>query len=246
VETRRASGFFAIGFLAVVLAACQPRKPASAPTSTTHRQQTKESNPKPAGDASFKDDAMAAMAALSSRWMLLGTNSSVKEAPRAWHRHAASGTCMPKDSASWELGKEQVYGPDDESVTLWNDKLKTEVTLYTYPATQPLDAEFGEVMRAMGGTCSEGPMMSTTQGDVHFGGCVRRLDGDVLLLEQVVLFQRGKWLHKARITLLARALGDAYDAAMGVVSQAFAPCSSAASGTANTRPAQPWAPTASG
>ena len=131
---------------------------------------------------------------------------------------------MPKDSASWRLGKEHVYAPDDESVTLFNDRLSTEVTLYTYPARNDTDREFRDVMQAMSLTCREGPMMSTTQGDVRIGGCVQRLPGDALVLEQALVFQRGKWVHKARISFLAAVMGDAYNAAMAVVSTAFAPC----------------------
>jgi hypothetical protein len=131
---------------------------------------------------------------------------------------------MPKESASWRPGKERVYGPDDESVTLFNDRLRTEVTLYTYPAHNDADREFRDVMQAMSRTCTEGLMMSTTQGDVRIGGCVQRLPGDALVLEQALVFQRGKWVHKARISFLAAVMGDAYDAAMAVVSTAFAPC----------------------
>ena len=167
---------------------------------------------------------MEAMAALSSRWMMLGISDGAKEAPVGWHRHAASGTCMPKGSASWELAAEQTYGPDDESVTVVSEPLRTKVTLYTYPATRAIDAEFDDVMQAMGQSCTEGPMLSTVQGNAHFGGCVRRLDDGVLLLEQVVLFQRGPWLHKARITFAATQMTNAYDGAMSVVSQAFATC----------------------
>ena len=96
--------------------------------------------------------------------------------------------------------------------------------MYTYPATRALDAEFDDVLASMAQTCTEGPMVSAVQGDTHFGACVRRLEGDLLLIEQAVLFQRAKWLHKARITFAAPALGDSQDAAMSLLSQAFAPC----------------------
>jgi hypothetical protein len=67
-------------------------------------------------------------------------------------------------------------------------------------------------------------MMSMTQGDVRIGGCIQRLPGDALVLEQALVFQRGKWVHKARISFLAAVMGEAYGAAMAVVSTAFAPC----------------------
>ncbi len=212
-------GGFALVYL---LAACQPRKPAVPPATATHQQQAEPQRTD--GEGSIAPDAMKAMAALTGRWMMLGITDGAKEVPTRWHRHAASGTCMPKESASWELAGEQTYAPADESVSLFNEQLKTKVTLYTYPATRALDAEFDEAMQAMGQSCTEGPMMSTAQGDTHFGGCVRRLEDGFLLLEQVVLFQRGEWLHKARITFAAVQMGEAYDAAMGMVSQAFASC----------------------
>jgi hypothetical protein len=101
--------------------------------------------------------------------------------------------------------------------------LTTEVTLYTYPAHNDADQEFREVMAAMSRTCSEGPMMSTTQGEVRIGGCVQRLPG-ALVLEQALVFQRGKWVHKARISFIAAVMDDAYNAAMALVSTAFTPC----------------------
>jgi hypothetical protein len=209
----------ALGACAV---ACQAQKPLAAAAPAPPVQPG--SNPKP-DEHAIKEDAMAAMVALSGRWMLAGAQGGPKEAPRAWHVHGGSGTCMPKDSASWRPGKELVYAPDDESVTLFNDRLLTEVTLYTYPARNDIDQEFRDVMQVMSRkTCTEAPMMSTTQGDVRIGGCVRRLRGDALLLEQALVFQRGKWVHKARITFVAGMMADAYTAAMALVSTAFAPC----------------------
>jgi hypothetical protein len=213
--------FFFTCALGACAVACQAQMPPAAAAPAPPAQPG--SNPKP-DEHAFKEDAMAALAALSGRWMLVGVQGGPKEAPRAWHVHARSGTCMPKDSASWRLGKEYVYGPDDESVTLFNDRLRTEVTLYTYPAHNDVDREFREVMQVMSRTCTEGPVMSTTQGDLRLGACVQRFPGDALVLEQALVFQRGKWVHKARISFLAAVMGDAYTAAMAVVSTAFAPC----------------------
>jgi hypothetical protein len=131
---------------------------------------------------------------------------------------------MPKETASWRPGKERVYAPDDESVTLFNDRLRTEVTLNTYPGQNDVDSEFREVMQAMSRTCTEGPMMTTTQRDVRIGGCVHRFPGDMLVLEQALLFRRGKWSHKARISFPAAVMGDAYGAAMALIGMAFKPC----------------------
>lgn len=200
-----------------LLAACAPAKRASDPAEA--KNDTAASK-----EADFKKDAVEAMAVLASRWALLGTKADAKEQPTGWHRHAGSGTCMPKGSASWELAKEHTYGPDDESVTMWNEKLKSQLTLYTYPAAQALDAEFDAVLGEMSRSCTEGPVLSAKTGDTHVGGCARRLEGDVLLLEQVVLFQRGKWLHKARITFAAAQADAAYSPTMSVVSQSFEAC----------------------
>ena len=210
------------------LAACQPQKPADAPGIAPSQQQKpkEESGQEPLREAEeppFKEDAVQALGALATFWAL-GLQGSSKNAPTSWHVHAASGTCMPKESGGFRVANERVYGPGDESVTLWDEKQKTEVTMYTYPATRALDAEFDDVLASMAQTCTEGPMVSAVQGDTHFGACVRRLEGDLLLIEQAVLFQRAKWLHKARITFAAPALGDSQDAAMSLLSQAFAPC----------------------
>jgi hypothetical protein len=176
------------------------------------------------GEETLKEDAVAAMAKLAGHWVLQGTAESPAEKPKEWHRHAGSGTCMPKGSAGWELAKENVYGPDDESVSLFNDGLKTLVTLYTYPARQDIDAEFEAVQHDIAGTCTEGPMMTTVVNDAHFVGCVHRLESGVLLLEQAVLVQRDKWLYKTRVTFPEPALDAAYQPAMSLSGLSFKPC----------------------
>lgn len=168
---------------------------------------------------------MEHMAFLVSSWALLGSGSKDAEPATGWHRHAASGTCMPTGSRSWQSGKAQTYGPDDESVTLMHEPLQILVTLYTYPATKPLQPEFEGVVSTMASkTCTEGPVMSSKIGEAHVGACPHRIDNGVVLLEQVVLLQRGKWFHKARITFAGPATAAAYTPAMSVVSQAFAAC----------------------
>jgi hypothetical protein len=197
-----------------LLTACSPAKPASDPSSQTSSDDR----------SSLKKDAMEAMAIQAGFWSLLGISDGAKEQPNGWHRHEGSGTCMPKGSKSWELAQERTYARDDESVSVWNDALKTNLTLYTYPATRVLAAEFESVMGDMSQTCTDGPVMTTTIGDARVGGCVTRLESGVLLIEQAVLFQRGKWLHKARITSPAAAAEAAYSPSMSVVSQAFVAC----------------------
>ena len=150
-------------------------------------------------------------------------SDGAREPPSGWHRHAASSTCLPKGSASWKLNDERVYGPDDESVSLLNEDIGTLVTLYTYPARDAFDVEFQEVVAEISHTCTENPVMTSEQGGTHFVACVRRMDG-VLLVEQALMFQRDKWLHKARITFPDVASQQAYTPVMSVVSQAFAPC----------------------
>lgn len=216
------------GWLLVVgaLTACHPAKPAVEPAKPAPAAKP-TARPKPNQadtDPSFRPDATDAMAALLGYWSLLGISDAAKETPKSWHRHAASGTCMPEGSKSWRVTNTRVYGPDDESVSLWNDQLKILVTLFTYPARHPVGPEFDDVMRQMSGTCTEGPVMTTNVGDVHVGGCVRRLKNNALLLEQAVLFQHDKWFHEARITFAAAGARDAYTPAMSLFSESFAPC----------------------
>jgi hypothetical protein len=213
-------------FSAMALLACQPSKGASSPSDASQgeAQDASQGDANSRSEAPLKEDAMAAMVALAGHWVI--PEGGDAEPAQSWHRHAASGTCMPKGSASWQLSHEQVYGPGDESVSLWNEQLQTLITLYTYPAQGDLEGAFGGVMNEMGSrTCTEGPMMSTDQDGTHIGGCVRRKDG-FLLLEQAMLFQRGEWLHKARITIPEPALDAAYSPAMSVVRQSFAACPS--------------------
>lgn len=222
----------ACGVVALLAAACQPKTAAQSPGSAGAKP---SSSAEPAatdeGDSELKQDAMQAMAKLAGNWALLGISNDAREAPSAWHRHAGSNTCMPKGSQSWKLADQRQYAANDESVSLSNESLGIHVTLYTYPARGALDAEFESVMSDMSRTCTEGPMMTTKTGGAHVGGCVQRLPSGLLLLEQAVLFERGKWLHKARITFAAEATHAAYTPAMSVVSSAFGPCPTGA-GTA--------------
>jgi hypothetical protein len=205
-----------------LVAGCQPKTTANSPGAKPAKPSTSAAQvPEPEG--SFEQDALEAMVGLAGRWTMLGISKDAQEPPSAWYRHAASDTCMPKGSKSWQVTDQRTYGRDDESVSLWNESVRTQVTLYTYPAQQPLEKEFEGVMSDMSRTCTEGPLMTTKLGETHVGGCVRRLD-EGLLLEQAVLMRRGTWLHKARITFAAAGTSAAYTPAMSLVSQAFAAC----------------------
>jgi hypothetical protein len=199
------------------LAGCQPSAAKAPATAATSSEGEGEAEPK------FKDDAMRATAKLMGLWAIGPTDAS-SEKPSGWHRHAASGTCMPTGSQSWKLRIERVFGPNDEGVSLWNEELKTLVSLFTYPAQQDIDNEMKLVERDMAGTCTEGPMLGSVAGERHFASCVKRLDNDVLLVEQVVLTKRDQWLYKVRITFPEPLLMQAYGPTMAFSEQAFAPC----------------------
>jgi hypothetical protein len=182
-------------------------------------------NDEPTSSPELADDAMKAMAQAAGFWML-GVADDGGAPTRQWHRHAASGTCLPKDAPGWELVNEKTYGPGDESVSLWNEKLGAKVTLFTYPAQAALEPAFDSVLEQMAKTCTEGPVMSTKMSPGKIGGCIQRLKEGPLLLEQALLFKNGPWLHKARITYPAGS--DAYSAVMSVVARAFKPCAAQA------------------
>ncbi len=59
---------------------------------------------------------------------------------------------------------------------------------------------------------------------VHIGGCILNLRQNVTLFEQVILFRRGGWFHKVRISTLDKYLGKAYSPIMDVIQQAFNSC----------------------
>jgi len=202
----------------VTLAGCQasaakPPATAAAPTES------------PAGKAEqdIKPDAMRATAKLMGLWALVPAEAS-SDKPTAWHRHAATGTCMPTGSPSWQLRLERVFAPNDEGVSLWNEDFKTLVSLFTYPAQQDIESEMKLVERDMAGTCTESPLVSTVVGERHFAACVKRLENDFLLVEQVVLTKREQWLYKVRITFPEPLLMQVYGPTMAFSDQAFMPC----------------------
>jgi hypothetical protein len=202
-----------LGVLVVGLVGCQPSATKGAAT------------PASASDAEpeLREDTSRATAKLMGLWALMPAEPS-SEKPSGWHRHAASGTCMPTGSQSWQLRHERVFGPDDEGVSLWNEKFKTLVSLFTYPAGGDVDSEMKLVEREMAGSCSEGPMLSTVSGERHFAGCVKRLAEDFLLVEQVMLIKREQWLYKVRITFPEPLLLQVYGPTMAFSAQAFATC----------------------
>lgn len=178
---------------------------------------------KPESESNFKEDAVKATATLVGLWAITAPEAS-DEQPTGWHRHAASGTCMPTGSKNWQLRVEKVFGPDDEGVSLWNEQLKTLVSLFTYPAQAELDPEMEQVVKEMSGTCTEGPLISTTSGQTRLAACIKRLEDDFLLVEQVSLVKRDKWLYKARVTFPTPVLMQAYAPTMSFAGLAFPAC----------------------
>lgn len=175
------------------------------------------------GDTKFKEDAMKASATLVGLWAITPPEAS-DEAPTGWHRHAATGTCMPTGSKNWQLRVEKVFGPDDEGVSLWNDQLQTLVSLFTYPAQAEVDPEMEQVVKEMTGTCTEGPIISTTNGETRFAACIKRIEDDFLLVEQVSLVKKDKWLYKVRVTFPAPVLMQVYAPTMAFAGLAFQAC----------------------
>lgn len=213
-----AAGRLHAGCLLLLLAACQPSRPAQTAA-------TPQAKPVAAEERSDEvdDDAMAATAALIPLWALGITGEA--ETPNAWHRHEGSGTCMPKGSASWQLTNEKEYAPNDESVSLWSDRALAQVTLYTYPAGPPVKAAFDEALSQMASqTCTDGPVIANESGGVWRGACVSRREDGSLLLEQVMVKQQGKWLNKARITFAAATLQSSHPQVMALFRAAFVPC----------------------
>jgi hypothetical protein len=203
--------------LVVGLAGCGPAATKEPATPASKTGEAAE------GEGDVKPDAMKATVQLMGLWALTPPASS-DEAPTGWHRHTASGTCMPTGSKSWQLRVERVFGPDDEGVSLWNDQLKTLVSLFTYPAQAEVDPEMEQVVKEMGSTCTEGPLISTTSGETRFAACVKRMEDDFLLIEQVSLVKRDKWLHKVRVTFPSPILTQAYAPTMAFTGLAFQAC----------------------
>jgi hypothetical protein len=175
------------------------------------------------GEAKLKPDAMKATAELVGLWAIVPPETS-DEQPTGWHRHAATGTCMPTGSKNWQLRVEKAFGPDDEGVSLWNDQLKTLVSMFTYPAQAEVDPEMEQVVKEMTGTCTEGPLISTTSGETRLAACIKRMEDDFLLVEQVSLVKQGKWLYKVRVTFPGPILMKVYAPTMAFAGLAFQPC----------------------
>lgn len=166
---------------------------------------------------------MRALAKLMGLWAIMPSEAST-EKPTGWHRHAATGTCMPTGSPSWQLRLEKVFAPNDEGVSLWNGDFKTLVSLFTYPAQQDVENEMKLVVRDMAGTCTESPLIGTVSGERHLAACVKRLDNDFLLVEEVMLIKREQWLYKVRITFPEPLLMQVYGPTIAFSDQAFASC----------------------
>jgi hypothetical protein len=188
--------------------------------------------PLPVGD--LRPDAaprdMEGLAVLAGYWVIHGVRGEPSPAPaRASYYHEGSATCMPRALGPFTPRREQVYGPDDASVSLWNEQTQTLVTLYTYPARGPTDAEFAGVMRDMAKTCGGKHMVSSHVADPRFperglvAACGHRVQG-TMALEQALLFRRGPWFHKARVTYVQSTLERAYAPSMTLVQAAFNRC----------------------
>ena len=183
-----------------------------------------------ASEAPSDNDPQINMGVLVGYWTLLGLKGSSSPAiVKDFYKHDSSKTCMPTQVGSFIFKYHKKYGPTDESVTLWSDKLQTQITLYTFPATKSSEEEFETSFTDMHRNCS-GKGLITSIEDARFeqpvqiGGCIHHLRQDVTLFEQVVLFRRGGWFHKARISTLDEFLGMAYSPTMDVIQQAFNPC----------------------
>lgn len=181
-------------------------------------------------ESTSDNDQQINMGALIGFWAIVGLKgSSSPPVAQDFHSHEPSKTCMPKQIGSFIFKYHKKYGPGDESVTLWSDKVKTRITLFTFPATKSADEEFKKSLTDMQRSC-RGEGSSTSIKDsryeqpIQIGGCIHPLKQDVILFEQIILFRRGDWFHKARISTLSEVLGMAYSPTMDVIQQAFNPC----------------------
>ena len=81
-----------------------------------------------------------------------------------------------------------------------------------------------QVVKEMSGTCTEGPLISTTSGETRLAACIKRMEDDLLLVEQVSLVKRDKWLYKVRVTFPAPVLMRVYAPTMAFTGLAFQAC----------------------
>jgi hypothetical protein len=193
-------------------------KPGAQPGSKSPDGARQDHDTKDAGE-------LAVLVPLLGYWAMLGPGGGEPaREPSRWYRHAASSTCFPLDSGSFSAKHHEVYGPGDESVTLWSDELGTLVTLYTYPAQGTVEQDFGSAFRDMQRTCGGRLGASSTLGKRPIGACAHASEGGFQLIEQVLVFHEGSWSHKARFTYPEPLLDRAYSPSMALVNAAFRPC----------------------
>jgi hypothetical protein len=147
-----------------------------------------------------------------------------------WHPHAGSGACMPLSYGDFTLAKVAEHGPNDESVTLTSEVRGATVSLFVYPATSELAAEFETVRGHMNQSCGSGVGATLDIDDARFPGggkvglCTRIIDGDFELVEEVVLFTRDGWHYKVRATWPAFLSSAAFEPTREIIAVAFNPC----------------------
>ncbi len=168
---------------------------------------------------------------LGALWVMKGLHGDAAGATATnWYHHTATGTCMPRGFGRFLPRGEQQFAPDNVSVGLASKELLTLVSLYTYPAQGTFDAEFEEVAATVAHTCEGRAFASTAMTDPRFpgggriGACSHVVEGDLLAIEQVLLFRRDSWSFKARFTFPAQLMERAYSASMAIVEASFRPC----------------------
>lgn len=196
----------------------------SAPAQTAPPPET----PKPAVDGDASDPSLEAAAVYATFWVFYGTGKADPSlgAPLAWHRHTATGTCMPDGLGDFAFKNEIVTSPDDVGVSMLSRPDATVLSFFTYPAKRSLDDEIKSVTHAM---CTGAAALSMRMTDPRFRdpGFVAACSHDMRLghaVDQALVFQRGPWFFEARFTFLGGGSASAYLHAMAVAQTAFRPC----------------------
>ena len=209
--------------LLVLLAACQPATNVRMATESPDGASSKSDSPHSA-------DASPALLQVLSVWELATEATPELGLIEDWHPHAGSGTCLPVSYGDFMLGKVTEYGPNDESLTLVSEVRGTTVTLYVYPGTDALEAEFESVRGSMNQTCGAGVGAILSVDDERFPGggriglCTHMLDDDLEVIEQIVLFSRDGWYYKARATWPAFLSSTTVPVTRQIIAAAFNAC----------------------
>lgn len=185
------------------------------------------------GDAELDPDLVAAMVGAAADWAIDLSVAAQPDLVQAWEPHDATGTCLPRDFGSFAFKKALDYGPDDESVSILDPELLTLFSMYTYPAkSADLASEFEAPLGDMGRTCGAGAgaFVTVTITDPRFPGggmvgiCAHKVEGDLTLVEQVVVFVRDGWTHKVRSTWPQGVEEASVPALRAAIATAFNPC----------------------